>query len=44
MRYLLFILLPFLLNSCNFENGAQKNYIISQMKETDKAEEGESQN
>ncbi|NGX64039.1 MAG: hypothetical protein KR126chlam6_01463 [Candidatus Anoxychlamydiales bacterium] len=44
MRYLLFILLPFLLNSCNFENGAQKNYIISQMKDSEKAEDNDSQN
>jgi hypothetical protein len=42
MRYLLFILLPFLLNSCNLENGSQKNYIISQMGDT--KENSEKQN
>ncbi len=33
MRYLFLLLLLFFLNSCNLENGVQKNYIISQIKE-----------
>ncbi len=33
MRYLLLLLLLFIVNSCNLENGVQRNYIISQMKE-----------
>ena len=35
MRYLLLLLLLFLMNSCNLENGVQKNYIISQTSESE---------
>ena len=34
MRFFIFVLLLFLMNSCNLENGVQKNYIISQMKDS----------
>lgn len=33
MRYLFILLILFILNSCNLENGVQKNYIISQTEE-----------
>ncbi|NGX41537.1 MAG: hypothetical protein KR126chlam4_01378 [Candidatus Anoxychlamydiales bacterium] len=35
MRYLFLLLLLFFFNSCNLENGVQKNYIISQVKEAE---------
>ncbi|NGX44182.1 MAG: hypothetical protein KR126chlam5_01025 [Candidatus Anoxychlamydiales bacterium] len=35
MRYLFLLLLLFFFNSCNLENGVQKNYIISQVKDTE---------
>jgi len=35
MRYLLLLLILFFFNSCNLENGVQKNYIISQMKDAE---------
>ncbi len=39
MRIFLFSLLLLFLNSCNSENGVQKNYIISQTKEDVKHED-----
>jgi len=33
MRFIFLLLLLIILNSCNLENGVNKNYIISQMKE-----------
>jgi hypothetical protein len=33
MRLVFLLLILFILNSCNLENGVNKNYIISQMKE-----------
>lgn len=44
MRYLLLLLLLFLVNSCNLENGVEKNYIISQMKDGENNTSEESQN
>ncbi|NGX28849.1 MAG: hypothetical protein K940chlam1_01037 [Candidatus Anoxychlamydiales bacterium] len=38
MRLLILLLLLFIMNSCNLENGVQKNYIISQAKEGDNKE------
>ena len=35
MRLLILLLLLFMMNSCNLENGVQKNYIISQAKDGD---------
>ncbi|GAF79098.1 unnamed protein product [marine sediment metagenome] len=39
MRYLLLTLILFCLNSCNLENGSQKNYIISQAKDSEVPQE-----
>jgi len=44
MRYLFLILILFFFNSCNLENGVQKNYIISQVDEAETDSENESQN
>jgi hypothetical protein len=39
MRFILLILLLFMFNSCNLENGVNKNYIISQVQEEEKQAE-----
>ena len=39
MRFILLLLLLIILNSCNLENGINKNYIISQMKEKEKVDQ-----
>jgi hypothetical protein len=36
MRFMSLLLLLFIFNSCNLENGVNKNYIISQAKENEK--------
>jgi len=44
MRYLFLLLLLFFFNSCNLENGVQKNYIISQVKDNTEDTKDETQN
>jgi len=44
MRYLFLLLLLFFFNSCNLENGVQKNYIISQVKDVENETKEESNN
>jgi len=44
MRYFFLLLLLFFFNSCNLENGVQKNYIISQVKDVENEAEEDSSN
>lgn len=38
MRFVFLLFILFIFNSCNLENGVNKNYIISQMKEKEASE------
>lgn len=38
MRIVLFLFILFFLNSCNMQNGLNKNYIISQVNEKEASE------